>query len=314
LTLGNYQIESNDKFQFINEIAVYLKPAKKTTPRTANFEVTDLPIAVDSILKDAVEFASDAKSKNIDLRLVGGIAVYLHCVEHEPKLSELYKSTGRVGQDGSFLGDIDIVAYSSQRKNIVPFFEKEKRLVPDLRFNTMFGFKRLIYRKPDAYEIDLFFDKLDYSHDIIFGNKPDQGRLGLDFPTVSLPDLLLSKLQIHKITRKDILDLALLMLFHDLSDSDSRETINAVRLGQTLASDWGFWFDANSNLQQTISAVDSLTSDLKFRVEQGEIVRSRIRKLIDIIDQTPKTNQWQKRAKTGTTKPWFRDVEEVVRT
>ncbi len=273
-----------------------------------------LATSVDNILHDAVELASDANSKKIDLRLVGGIAVYLHCMKHEPDISGLYKSTGRIAQDGSFGGDIDLVAYSSQRKHIVPFFEKEKRLVPDLRFNTMFGFKRLIYQKPGVYEIDLFFDKLQYSHDITFGSKPEQGRLGLDFPTLNLTDLLLSKLQIHNITKKDQLDIGLTLLYHGLSDSDSREHINATRIAETLGSDWGFWYDAMANLQQASATANSLIAEQKFTSQQGQTIASRASNLIRAVENTPKSVQWEKRAKTGTSKPWYRDVEEVVRT
>ncbi len=273
-----------------------------------------LATSVENVLKDEVELASDANSKNIDLRLVGGIAVYLHCMKHESDISGLYKSTGRIAQDGSFGGDIDLVAYSSQRKYIVPFFEKEKRLVPDLRFNTMFGFKRLIYQKPGVYEIDLFFDKLQYSHDISFGNKPEQGRLGLDFPTLNLTDLFLSKLQIHKITRKDQLDIGLMLLHHDLSGSDSPEHINSTRIAETLASDWGFWYDAMANLKQASATANSLVAEQKLTPQQGQTIESHTNELITSIDNTSKSSQWEKRAKTGTSKPWYRDVEEVVRT
>jgi hypothetical protein len=35
-------------------------------------------------------------------------------------------------------------------------------------------------------------------------------------------------------------------------------------------------------------------------------------KLLNVITNCPKTRKWEKRAKAGTNKPWYRDVEEVV--
>jgi hypothetical protein len=48
----------------------------------------------------------------------------------------------------------------------------------------------------------------------------------------------------------------------------------------------------------------------------NELTRSaveRVGRLRKIIDETPKTKNWDKRAKVGTTKPWYREIEEVVR-
>jgi hypothetical protein len=267
---------------------------------------------VEEMMRDAIGLVSDARDRNINLRVAGGLGVYIHCHSHQAEIAELYRKVGRVGP--SPLGDLDLVAYSSQRKDIVKFLEKEKRLIPNIRFNFMFGFKRMIYEKAGSYEIDVFFDKLQYSHDVVFGSKPGQGRLELDFPTVSLTDLALSKLQIHKITMKDLADLDLLFLFHDIGETDSSENINVKRIAEVLADDWGFWYDADSNLKQAIATCDTLSSNGKTPIAHYDIIKSRIEKLLAVINQTPKSGNWQKRAKIGTTKPWYREVEEVVRT
>jgi len=271
-----------------------------------------LEISAEEMMQDAVNLATDAHGRNIELRVIGGMGVYLHCHSHQSEVAELYRRVGRVGH--SLLGDLDLIAYSSQRKDIVNFLEKEKRLVPNIRFNFMFGFKRMIYEKTGVYEIDLFFDKLQYSHDIFFGSKRGQGRLELDFPTISLTDLVLSKLQIHRITMKDLVDLDLLFLLHDLGEGDSPETINVTRIAQVLAEDWGFWYDAHSNLKEAIAACDTLSSNGKTPIAHYETIKLRIEKLLTAVDDVPKSGNWQKRAKVGTAKPWYREVEEVVRT
>src|SRR5436853_4006800 len=79
--------------------------------------------------------------------------------------------------------------------------------------NGFFGDRRLVYYEgADRFHLDIFLDKLEFSHDILFGKKPGNGRLELDFPTISLTDLVLEKLQIHRIGRKDLVDLLVLFL------------------------------------------------------------------------------------------------------
>jgi len=274
--------------------------------------IRSLEISAEEMMQDAINLVSGAHDRNVELRVIGGMGVYIHCHSHQAEIAELYRRVGRVGH--SLLGDLDLIAYSSQRKDIVNFLEKEKHLLPNIRFNFMFGFKRMIYEKADHYEIDLFFDKLQYSHDIFFGSKRKQGRLELDFPTISLTDLALSKLQIHKITMKDLVDLDLLFLLHDLEESDSPETINVTRIAQVLAEDWGFWYDAYSNLKEAIATCDTLSSNGKTPIAHYGTIKLRIEKLLTAMDDAPKSGNWQKRAKVGTAKPWYREVEEVVRT
>jgi len=58
---------------------------------------------------------------------------------------------------------------------------------PDSVINGFFGDRRLIYYEPsDKFHVDIFLDKLEFSHDVIFGKKPGDGRLELDYPTIAL--------------------------------------------------------------------------------------------------------------------------------
>ena len=42
-------------------------------------------------------------------------------------------------------------------------------------------------------------------------------------------------------------------------------------------------------------------------------IGSRIAELESTLQSVPKGRHWEKRAKVGAAKPWFREVEEVVR-
>ncbi len=72
--------------------------------------------------------------------------------------------------------------------------------------------KRLIYEHPETHiKIDVFMDELVMAHTMHF-----KGRLDLDFPTIGLADLLLSKLQIHQITENDSIDTIVLLAEHEV--------------------------------------------------------------------------------------------------
>src|SRR5207245_5985659 len=85
------------------------------------------------------------------------------------------------------------------------------------------------YEGANRFHVDIFLDKLEFSHDVLFGKKPGNGRQELDSPTITLTDMVLEKLQIHRIARKDLVDLIVLFLGHDVkpsADSD-HEAVDA---------------------------------------------------------------------------------------
>jgi hypothetical protein len=89
--------------------------------------------------------------------------------------------------------------------------------------------------------------------------------------------------------------------------------IDGRQLATVLSSDWGFWYDATASLDKVKSLIKTLTESAKSSEEQADIITQRINKVRKIIDDTPKTKNWKKRAKAGTSKPWYREIEEVVR-
>ena len=57
---------------------------------------------------------------------------------------------------------------------------------------------RYLFENPDnKRHIDIFFDKLEFCHIIDF-----RGRLEIDYPTISLSDILLQKMQIVQTSLK----------------------------------------------------------------------------------------------------------------
>jgi hypothetical protein len=266
----------------------------------------------EEFLQEALSIIEKAHAHNIPLRILGAMAVYAHSRD-KPEFTSLFKSLPRFGEDKPAFTDLDLAGYKKQRKDILRLFE-ELGYKPDYALNTIFAAKRLLLHHPQGkYDVDVFLDKLEFSHEVIFGEKPGNGRLELSYPTITLGDIALEKLQIHFINRKDVIDLILLFLTHDVEAQESKDAIDGRQIATVLSGDWGFWYDATTNLDKVKSLTTSLTESTKLSQEQADIITQRINKLRKIIDDTPKTKNWEKRAKTGTSKPWYRDIEEVVR-
>ena len=172
----------------------------------------------------------------------------------------------------------------------------------------------MLFHEPvKGYSVDVFFDRLHYSHDVLFGQKPESGRLHLSPLTLSAADLALEKLQIHEINEKDIKDLIVIFAANTIEKTDGENMINAAYIAQTLADDWEFWYEATTNLDKVRKFLDRYYSQGLIDGNEQVMVSTRLDELIRMIDGQTKSNKWEKRHKNGPGKKWWRDVEERSR-
>jgi hypothetical protein len=265
----------------------------------------------DEFVKESIAIVEKAQSRGVCLRILGSLAAYIRA--RNAGYGGLLKSLGRFGEGMPLFTDLDLAAYGKQRGAIDRIF-RELAFDPDTLVNGMFGHKRLIYYHPQRkYHVDVFLNKLEFSHDVEFGDKPGEGRLEIDYPTISAADIVLEKLQIHQINRKDMIDLIALFVVHDVQGQFGKDSIDGAYIGRILSGEWGFWYDATTNLEKTRWLLQALEKDGKLSHSQSQIAEQRVEKLLDYVKNTPKERSWEKRAKTGTKKVWYREVEEVQR-
>ncbi len=261
-------------------------------------------------LRDALKIVEEAERRDITLRLLGALAVRIHSSQYD----YLYKKLKRLGEEECFFTDIDFIAYSKERAKVRKLMEDVFDFKYSRHFLLMHGKERLLYYHPKGlYHIDVFFDKLQFSHTVHFGSNPKNGRLALDFPTISLADLLLEKLQIHEINEKDIKDVLVLLRAHKIGQLDQKEVINVKYVAEILADDWGFWYDATENLRKIRSLADKYRAKGFLTLEDSADIRDKVDRIIALIDAEPKTRKWEKRRKKGTSKKWWRPVETLTR-
>jgi hypothetical protein len=247
--------------------------------------------------RDATNIVDEAKNASLTLRVMGATAFRIHC----PSNLRVHDALGRT------LSDLDFVSYSSDEERIERLFTGLLGYQPVRAALTpgLFAGRCMFVDKSGVRpHVDVFLDRLEMNHIIDF-----KGRLERDYPTIPLAELLLEKAQIVKINEKDIKDLIVLLLEHDVGEGDE-ETINMQRIVGIMAGDWPFYYTTTMNLNKMKSLLpkyDVLTD------EQRTHVASKIDKLLQAIENEPKSFKWKCRAMVGPSKKWYTEVEEVER-
>jgi hypothetical protein len=258
------------------------------------------PISSEYFLNEARRVVDRGKAEGITLRILGALAVRIH----SPEFAELHQSLGRLGAGTEFT-DIDLMTYGKTRDKLEPFF-KRTGFNPEPRVRrtpAIWAYRQMYVEPKGQFHVDLFFDKLEMSHTIDFRN-----RLEVDYPTISLADIVLEKMQIHHINEKDIKDTIVLIRAHECGDSDN-ECINEPYISSLLSEDWGFWYTVTNNLKKTKLFLQDYPIDQTHKDD----VSKKIDRLLTKIDEAPKTTKWKLRARVGEKKKWYNDVDETIR-
>lgn len=246
-------------------------------------------ILKNDFLEEAIKIVSDARKKNIVLRIMGAVAIRIKCAEYLFLYDKLQRE----------LTDIDFIGYSKQGSKISTLL---RDLGYEVRKDMLVHEGRYFFFNPKTgLKVDVFLDKLSMNHTISFKN-----RLELDFPTIPLSDLALEKLQIVKINEKDLKDLIVLFRAHEVGDDPE---INADYVAKLLASDWGFYYTVIANLNK----LKVFLEESKIPDEHKRNIKEKIDKLYKRIEAEPKSLKWRLRAKMGSRVKWYNDVEEVER-
>jgi hypothetical protein len=242
-----------------------------------------MPI-LESPTDEAKRIIEVAQEKKITLRLFGGVSFYFRCP------SAKHRSLQR-----NYV-DIDFVGHSKQSKEIKQLFEG-LGYVPRDRFNAMQGYRRLIFNDIEHQRrIDIFLDVFEMCHKFNF-----KDRLEIDQYTISLADMLATKLQIVEINQKDLKDIVSMFVDHDVGTADAPEVINGAYLAKLCSGDWGIYKTFTLNLDRISNIVK------EFGLEDAEktLVMERVTRLRKMIEDAPKSMGWKMRAKMGERVQWY---------
>jgi hypothetical protein len=154
----------------------------------------------------------------------------------------------------------------------------------------------MFFDVPNKRRVDVFLDQFEMCHKIDL-----RDRLGIDPLTLPMADLLATKLQIFKTNEKDFKDIIAMLLDHEVTNSDSGDAINGERLADLCANDWGIYRTFTLVLDKTAVMLEKF--DLTPKDKQ--VVKERMDRIRQMIENKPKTMSWKMRAKIGDKKAWY---------
>jgi putative nucleotidyltransferase-like protein len=238
---------------------------------------------LESLSEEAERVIQAAEKKGITLKLLGGIAVSKRCPSaSKPPLARSYV-------------DIDVMGKRKEVSKINQLF-KELGYKPRERFNALHG-SRLIFNDIEHQRrIDVFLDVFQMCHKFDF-----RDRLDLEPKTISLSDLLSTKLQIVEINQKDVKDIFALLLDHEVSTEEVPDKLNGAYIAKLCAEDWGVYKTFTANL----SKLPGFAASTGLDQEQTKLVSERRSGLLASIEAAPKSMGWKMRAAVGERRRWY---------
>ena len=237
-------------------------------------------------IEEAGRIAVAAKAAGVKAKLLGGAGIHLSSPSaRKPPLKRKY-------------GDLDYAIRKKDRQAVQTLFPSLGYEANE-RFNLMQGDRRLyFYDTEHSRQIDIFIDIIQMSHVIDL-----RGRLDGEGPCASPSDLLLSKLQIYEVNRKDLIDLTALLLDHPIATHDDADCVDCSYVAKITADDWRLYRALQVNIGKLRETLDELDVD-------RDLVRSRLDELWAAIEAKPKPLKWKLRAQVGDRVRWYELPEE----
>jgi hypothetical protein len=250
------------------------------------------------MMAEARSIVDAARACEITLRLTGGLAVRRYCVDLRFADREY--------------GDIDMIGLSSEVRGVCDLFARMGFLEDPHVAQATLGMQRQYSRPPDpgsrmagggfiADHVDVFLDQMAMDHVVEL-----RGRLELDDFAISASDALLTKLQIFRLTHKDVHDVIALVKDVPLARADEPGAVNVRYIADLCAEDWGLSTDVQANIEKVLNALPSF--DL--RDADYDRVKSALTAVEVAMNTAAKTVRWRLRARIGKRMAWHREVEE----
>jgi hypothetical protein len=246
---------------------------------------------LDNLCNMFYEINENAIKRDIKIKLTGSVAIQISC----PQYCHL------VGSDRAF-HDLDFATTKSEHSKLHDLL-LDLGYKSDKSVYTSSEGRRSIYCNKSGIEIDIFYNILEFSHVIDISN-----RLDGNIPTLHIADLLLSKLQIHKINEKDLIDAIIILLEYDLGETDEN-SINIFYLSELCSKSWGMWRTVSGNLEKLRWILDAKENFLTFELRIKAL--KQCTKIEDALKGTDKSFKWRVRSLIGDKLKWYEYVEEI---
>jgi hypothetical protein len=238
-------------------------------------------------IAESRRLVASAQAAGVTSRLLGGVAVCLQAPQPGPLLARPVRDIDLViprGANRAFAALLAGLGYSGE----------------DM-FNAVHGSHRLIFNdERNARHVDVFVGSFSMCHVIPIADRLDREPL-----TVPLAELLLTKLQIVKLTERDQRDIYNLCFHHEVV-ADGGSGIESAIIAELCAKDWGLWRTATL----TIAHSQERLGDSGLDSDQQALIAARLTALVAAIESASKSRAWRLRSRVGERVRWYEEPEE----
>lgn len=249
--------------------------------------------STDQLLNLGMDLIKEAEQLGAPLRLLGGVAFYLNSpVGRElPQFNRIYK-------------DLDFAITSKGARYVTEIFKK-LGWTDDQQFNALHGATRMLFYYGENFDlqVDVFVGVFEQCHNLNF-----EKRLELSSMTIPLADLLLTKLEIHQLNKKDVLDIVMLLYDHDFGLNSPKEKDDLDYIIKIISSDWGWYTTIHDNLAVVESMIQEFVTG-----NDVQRIQNTIGWIRNAIQDAPKSLKWKMRNSIGRRVQWYELPEEVNR-
>jgi hypothetical protein len=257
-------------------------PARR--PTTSSWSARGRAIAPQADIRaEAERLLAAIDLAGLRARLIGGMAIRILCGE---RLDPVFDRE---------IADLDFVVPKGEGRDLGALLEAEG-YDPDKEFNALQGARRMLFWDvPNNRQVDVFVGSFEMCHELPLADRVDE-RQG----TLPGADLLLTKLQIVNLNRKDATDACALLASTPIDDA---------YIASLTSQDWGLQHTIELNLDRLGPIADELALDDAGKGRIHEAIAS----LRAAIEAEPKSRRWKMRDRIGERKQWYETPEEVDR-
>lgn len=237
------------------------------------------------VILEAERILHFASERGIVLRLLGGLGVWFSAPSAvKPEYARKYH-------------DLDFIGYRKQASKIEKFFA-EMGYAPRELFNKLQGSTRLMFLdSKNERRVDIFLDGFTMCHKFDF-----KDRLELCEKTLHPSDLIITKLQIYEINKKDVTDIVTLIVDTPMTcEHKSQRHIDVKRIAEVCSEDCGTYKTITLNIERILR----MLPELGIPNSDAVIVRERLHVIRNEIESVPKSFRWRMRAKVGEKVRWY---------
>jgi hypothetical protein len=255
--------------------------------------MTAAPVVQGSTAEPAAGEAAEAVAERIlaraagaglALKLIGGLGCWFSIRGHE----------GAAAYRRAY-GDVDVIVPRRGRSALAAVLGAPD-FRPNAAFNAVQGETRLMFASAGGCKVDVFVGSFEMAHRVPFPEASFAGAAS----AAPAAELLLTKLQLHALTAKDIGDVTGVLAFL-VPGAD----IDLARFAAPLGGDWGIWRTVTGNLATVVGAAAGAAGG-----PHRDQVRAAADGLLAAADRVPKSLRWKARARIGERVPWYTEPEE----